>query len=342
MDFQSLQPKVAIVVLNYKTPALLERFLPSVLSTTYKNAEVIVADNASPDHSVAFMKENFPDVRLIEMEVNTGYAGGYNECLKEVEADYYVLLNSDVEVDAGWIEPMVDLATRDPKIAAIQPKLRDAKKKSHFEYAGANGGFLDRYGYPFCRGRIFGELEEDMGQYDDPREIFWACGAALFIKADLFHEMNGFDLHFFAHMEEIDLCWRLKNRGYEIWSQPRSVVYHVGGGTLEEGSQMKYYLNFRNNLALITKNHPSPFVLVVIFFRLILDGLSGLKFLAEGRASMIFQIIKAHWHYFLKMPHWFKERRRLKKAANSKAVLYPKSIVFQHYLFKKKKFSDLI
>ncbi|HOI32471.1 MAG TPA: glycosyltransferase family 2 protein, partial [Bacteroidales bacterium] len=225
-------PETAVVILNYNGKKFLERYLPIVLRHSLEDATVVVADNASTDDSVAFLKENFPQVRLIQNFRNVGFSTGYNLALKKIKADYYVLLNSDIEVTANWIAPIVKLMESDPKIAACQPKIRAIHQKDHFEYAGAGGGFIDKFGYPFCRGRVFQHLEEDLGQYDDPVEVFWASGACMFVSAELFHQFDGLDDSFFAHMEEIDFCWRLKNNGYKIMYSPQSVVYHVGGGTL--------------------------------------------------------------------------------------------------------------
>ena len=277
-----LQPKVAIVILNYNTRSLLERFLPSVLATNYGNKEVWVVDNASHDDSVQFVKDNFDEVKVLTTDTNLGYAGGYNWALTQIDADYYVLLNSDVRVTPNWINPLVDIVLRNPSIGAVQPKILDAKNTEMFEYAGASGGFLDKWGYAFCRGRIFESLEKDEGQYDDEQEVFWATGACLFVNAKMFHEVGGLDDEFFAHMEEIDLCWRLKLKGKKVFVNPQSVVYHVGGGTLSEGSKMKYYLNFRNNLVLLTKNDQSSFWFIKLFWRMILDGISAVKFVVDG------------------------------------------------------------
>jgi GT2 family glycosyltransferase len=336
-----LQPKVAIVILNYNTRALLERFLPSVIETNYGNKEIWVVDNASNDDSVQFVYENFEDVKLLKTDENLGYAGGYNWALKQIDAAYYVLLNSDVRVTPNWINPLIDLALRDKETAAIQPKILDAKNTSMFEYAGAAGGFLDKWGYAFCRGRIFESLEEDLGQYDDEREVFWATGACLFVNSKMFHEVGGLDDEFFAHMEEIDLCWRLKLRGKKIYVNPQSVVYHVGGGTLSEGSKMKYYLNFRNNLVLISKNDQSVFWFLKLFWRMILDGVSGVKFVLDGNPTLFFEVIKAHVAFWKSFRKTLKKRNLIQGASTHQVKLYPQSIVWQHFAKKVKKFSDL-
>lgn len=336
-----LQPKVAIVILNYNTRPFLERFLPSVLATEYSNKEVWVVDNASSDDSAQFVYENFEEVKFLKTDKNLGYAGGYNWALKQIKADYYVLLNSDVRVSPNWINPLMDLMLRDPSIAAIQPKILDAKNTEMFEYAGASGGYLDKWGYVFCRGRIFGSLEEDKGQYDDEHEVFWATGACFFVNAQLFHEVGGLDEEFFAHMEEIDLCWRLKLKGKKIYVNPQSVVYHIGGGTLAEGSKLKYYLNFRNNLVLITKNDQSSLWFLKLLWRMILDGMSAVKFVIDGNPTIFFEVIKAHFSFWKSFRTTLKKRKKVQRESTHKTTLYPKSIVWQHFAKKVNKFSDL-
>ena len=338
---KSLQPKVAIVILNYNTRALLERFLPSVLATDYSNKEVWVVDNQSSDDSAKFVYEHFNEVKLLETGANLGYAGGYNWALDRIEADYYVLLNSDVRVPANWLSPLVELAISDIRIGAIQPKIKDAVQTEMFEYAGASGGFLDKWGYPFCRGRIFDNLEKDSGQYDEVLDVFWATGACMFVKAEAYHKSGGLDTDFFAHMEEIDLCWRMHKMGYGVKVQPRSEVYHIGGGTLEEGSDRKYFLNFRNNLTLIAKNHPSRFWIFILLWRMVLDGVSAVKFVLEGKASVFVTIIKAHFAFWGNLGSTLKKRRQVSQLGGNKAKLYGKSIVWQCFVKGKKVFSDL-
>ena len=247
-------PSVAIVILNFNGRNYLEKFLPSVIASTYPNKRIIVADNASSDDSIAFIQNNFPSVEIIALDKNYGFAGGYNEALSKIESDYYILLNSDVEVTPGWIEDMITLMEADKNIAACQPKILSFYNKNYFEHAGACGGWIDALGYAFARGRIFDICEEDKGQYNTNQKVFWATGAALCIRAKCFHEMGGFDAHLFAHMEEIDLCWRLQRKGYAVYCCPSSVVYHVGGGTLPKTNSRKTYLNFRNNLIILFKN----------------------------------------------------------------------------------------
>ncbi len=302
-------------------------------------AEIIVADNASTDGSVAFMKDRFPQVRLLENRENLGFAGGYNWALSQLKAEFYVLLNSDMEVTPGWLSPLLELMRSDKQIAACQPKIRSVFQRGHFEYAGASGGFIDRWGYPCCRGRIFETVEKDEGQYDDAREVFWATGACMVVRAETYHKLGGLDAAFFAHMEEIDFCWRAKNEGYKIMVQPRSVVYHVGGGTLPKNSPRKTYLNFRNNFMLLYKNLPDNRLWKVLAARLLLDGLAGLKFLAEGHWKDMLAIIRAHFFIY---GHWGtlrKKRKELKQGAVS--MVYEKSLVIQYFFHKKKYFSQL-
>jgi GT2 family glycosyltransferase len=244
-------PRVAVVILNWNGINYLKQFLPSVCASTYPNLEIIIGDNASTDESVVYVRDNYPQVKIIINDQNYGFAGGYNKILTQLDHDYFILLNSDVEVEPNWIEPVISLMESDSKIAAAQPKILSQANKHSFEYAGAAGGFIDDFGYPFCRGRLFDTLELDKGQYNESSEVFWASGAAFFIKRPNWLEMNGLDDDFFAHMEEIDLCWRLKNEGYKIMYCADSQVYHVGGGTLQAESPFKTYLNFRNNLVLL-------------------------------------------------------------------------------------------
>ncbi|MEO8759865.1 MAG: glycosyltransferase family 2 protein, partial [Bacteroidia bacterium] len=264
-------PKIAVVILNFNGKKLLQKFLPSVIDNS-KLATIYVADNASTDDSISFLKTDFPQVKIIELIQNYGFAKGYNEALKRVDADYFILVNSDVEVTPNWIEPIINLMETDKAIAAAQPKIVSYNTKDEFEYAGACGGFIDKYGYPFCRGRIFDTIEKDTNQYNNPIEIFWATGACMFVRAQVFNELKGFDGFYFAHMEEIDLCWRIKNTGHKIMVVPGSVVYHVGGGTLNKLSPQKTFLNFRNSLLSLTKNNTSGNLFFKILVRLNLDG----------------------------------------------------------------------
>lgn len=333
-------PKVSIVILNYNTRYFLEKFLPGVLATDYENFEVVLADNASVDGSVEYVKNNFPSVSIITLTENYGFAGGYNRALAQIEADYFVLLNSDVQVPENWLKPLVALAESNSNIAAVQPKLLDYKDKTKFEYAGGSGGFIDKYGYPFCRGRWFNYLETDQQQYNDAREIFWATGACFLIKSDCWKEMGGLDEDFFAHMEEIDLCWRLKNRGYKIMVCPQSEVYHVGGGTLPVGNPRKTYLNFRNGLFLLCKNLHGSVLWKTLFIRFILDGLAGIKFLTEFKFKEIGAILKAHITFYSKMRYWLNKRKQVPVQSKNLTGMYQKSMVFDFYLRGKRKFSE--
>jgi GT2 family glycosyltransferase len=330
--------KTAVVILNFNGKAFLELFLPSVI-THSKNAEVFVADNASTDDSLDFLKNSFPEVNVIRLPKNYGFAGGYNEALKQIDATYFVLLNSDVEVTENWLESVIEKLDNDPSIAAAQPKILDYKNKNDFEYAGASGGFLDFLLYPFCRGRIFYSCEEDTGQYDQEMEIFWATGACLFIRADIYKSFGGFDARFFAHMEEVDLCWRIKNEGHKVYCFPQSVVYHVGGGTLQKSNPYKTFLNYRNNLAMIFKNVPGRVLFPIIFFRLILDGISSLRYLKEGTVKDIWAVIKAHFAFYAMIPYLMKNRSVRFLAYEE---LFPKSIIWLYFYKKIRKFSELI
>ncbi|MBU6324994.1 MAG: glycosyltransferase family 2 protein [Bacteroidetes bacterium] len=334
-----MSARVAVVILNFNTARLLEQFLPRVLQTDYPNFEVVVADNASSDDSVNLCNELFPQVRLIEIEENLGYAGGYNHALKQVHSDYYVLLNSDVEVPANWLTPLVNMAENDARIAAAQPVILDYYKKTHFEYAGAAGGWIDRYGYPFCRGRVFHVLEEQQGQYANDSDIFWASGAAMFVRARDFHDVGGFDAHFFAHMEEIDLCWRLQLAGKRIVHCPDSAVYHMGGGTLSHQSAYKTYLNFRNGLLLLEKNLPEAQRSGIIFRRLLLDGIAAVKFFMGGKFSHAWSIWKAH-RYFHKNRKRFRPERPIE--LQPLTGYYKGSIVWDFYARGRRYFNAIV
>jgi len=331
--------RTAVVILNWNGRKYLEQFLPPLIQFSNADAEIIVADNASKDDSISFLETNFPSVRIIRNSTNEGFARGYNLALKQVDADYYILLNSDIEVTSGWIQPVISLMEKDPLIAACQPKIRSWSERSKFEYAGAAGGFIDKYGYPFCRGRLFQTLEEDLGQYDDVAEIFWATGACMFIRADVFHKAGGLDEDFFAHMEEIDLCWRLKNLGYKIMYCPESVVYHIGGGTLPKISWRKTYLNFRNNFYLLYKNLPDNMVREVFLKRLFLDAIAALKFLVTAGFKDFWAIYKAHTSFYSTLSKTKAKRKLLQHAPFH--LVYKKNLVFEYFLRGKKKFSDL-
>ncbi|MFC5284809.1 glycosyltransferase family 2 protein [Pedobacter alpinus] len=334
-------PSVAVVILNWNGKSFLEQFLPSVFNTLYPNLQIIVGDNNSTDDSIAFLQENFPLVKVIKNQENYGFAGGYNKVLAQVEADYFVLLNSDVEVSNVWIKPVIDLMESDPLIAIAQPKVKSAINRDEFEYAGAAGGYLDTLMYPFCRGRIFDSLEKDNNQYNYNSEIFWASGCALFIKAAVWKRVNGLDENFFAHMEEIDLCWRVKNLGYKIMYCSNSTVYHVGGGTLNVESPFKTYLNFRNNYYLIKKNLPPAKAYLVITLRFWLDFLALIKFVFAGKFKNAAAISKAHRNVIIDFYKGkVKYNTDISKNPN-KVGLYSKSVVWDYFVLKNKTFKNL-
>lgn len=333
---------IAIVILNWNGRKYLEQFLPSVLSSVNSNTSIIVADNGSTDDSISFLETKYPDIRIIRFTQNHGFAKGYNEALKQVEAKYYVILNSDVEVQPGWLQPMHTLLESDATIAACQPKILSFNNKKIFEYAGAAGGWLDKYGYPFAKGRIFDVCEEDKGQYDQSEPIFWASGAALFIRSSVFHETNGFDEYFFAHQEEIDLCWRIQLAGYKIYSCPSSVVYHVGGGTLPRGNSLKTYLNFRNNRIMMSKNLPLRKKLWIMPVRSFLDSISAWKGLLSGDGGYFIAILRAQFAF---IKWWLFYRKQSVFPENKKGNLsgyLQKNIVWQHFAKKKNLFSEIV
>ncbi len=369
----------AVVILNYNTRRHLEQFLPSVVANS-AGARIIVADNGSPDDSMEFLRNHYPEVELIDLQQNWGFAEGYNRALQQVKAEIYVILNSDVEVAPGWLEPVLEAMKNDPKIAVAQPKIlawegggRHSFPKAFgiirhsptnhqspitnlpisqspkFEYAGAAAGWIDRLGYPFCRGRIFSQREEDQGQYDDPQECFWAAGAAFFIRADLYHAFGGFDGDYFAHNEEIDLCWRLKRAGYGVWCIPQSVVWHLGGGTLEYENPRKVFLNFRNSLYSLLKNEAWGKLLWLIPARVLLDGLAGARFAVKGQYRAIWAIVRAHFSFYNNFGNTLRKRRAVRQVIekqkigpkNSKGI-YPGSIIVAHYLRRVKVFSKLM
>jgi GT2 family glycosyltransferase len=325
--------KIAVVILNWNGTKLLEQFLPSIVKYSTE-ADIYVADNASTDDSVAFVKTNFPTIQIIKNESNFGYAQGYNEALQRVDAEIYALVNSDIEVTENWLKPIIETFENEPKTAIIQPKILDYKRKEYFEYAGAAGGFLDKYGYPYCRGRVFQTLEKDHGQYDDNREIFWASGACFFIRSSVYNELKGFDDDFFAHQEEIDLCWRAFNKGNCIKYNGQSVVYHVGGATLQQGNPKKTFLNFRNSLLILLKNLPKKQLIPVIFIRFILDGIAGIHFLFKGKFEHFLAIIKAHFSFYSLVNVHYKKRGQVQSEKYYKI----KSIVFQYFISNGKVF----
>jgi GT2 family glycosyltransferase len=327
--------KVAIVILNWNGAKLLQQFLPSVLRYS-PEATIFVADNASNDDSIDVLKSAFPSIHIIQNQENYGFAKGYNEALKNLNFDIYALVNSDIEVTENWLQPILKKFKNESKTAIIQPKILDFKNKEYFEYAGAAGGYIDQYGYPFCRGRIFDTIEKDQQQYDEETEIFWASGACFFIRSEVYHALQGFDDDFFAHQEEIDLCWRAINRGFHIQYTPKSTVYHVGGATLQHGNPQKTYLNFRNSLLMLVKNLPKSRLVSVIFLRLCLDGLAGIQFLLEGKPKHTLAIVQAHFAFYAMLPRFYKKRE------SNQIVTYfkTKSIVYFYYIKKQTIFAE--
>ncbi|GAB2765381.1 glycosyltransferase family 2 protein [Rhabdobacter roseus] len=333
-------PHVAIVILNYNGRKYLEQFLPAVLTHSAGHS-VWVADNASTDDSLPWLHAHFPEVPTLRLTQNKGYAGGYNEALRAIPADYYVLLNSDVEITPGWVEPVVALLEADRRIAACQPKVLAYHQRTHFEYAGAAGGYLDYLGYPFCRGRIFDTCEQDLGQYNDVRSVFWATGACLFVRASAFQEVGGFDERFFAHMEEIDLCWRWQRAGLRIMYCGQSTVYHVGGGTLHKSNPRKTFLNYRNNLLMLYKNLPARRRWATLLARLVLDGLSSVRFMMAGAWPDVLAILKAHSAFYGLVGALHKEEKARPKAGPSSVALYPRSVVWEYFGKGRKTFPKL-
>ena len=335
-------PRVAIVILNWNGQHFLKEYLPSLLAHTPPElAKIIVADNASSDDSVAFLKRNYPSVGLIVLERNFGFAEGYNKALAQVEAENYLLLNTDIEVKNPWLELLLNELDEHPDVAACMPVIRSLKEPNKFEYAGAAGGYIDKYGYPFCRGRIWNVCETDEGQYNSRREVFWATGACLLIRANLFHKVGRFDPDFFAHMEEIDLCWRLKQQGYKISVIPSSQVYHLGGGTLKNSSPFKLYLNFRNNRYLLYKNLSDNQLKKTLRVRYVLDFAAFMKFVLFGQLAYARALWKADREFWKNLPVLKEKRKKLAPSKEFPETTYPKSVLFQYFLRRKKKFLDL-
>jgi len=324
--------KIAIVILNWNGQKLLEQFLPSVVSYS-KEATIYVADNASTDNSISFVKDNYPGITIIQNKKNGGYAKGYNDALQYITADIYCLLNSDIEVTENWLLPIIEAFKLNTNIAAIQPKILDYKDKTKFEYAGAGGGFIDKYGYPYCRGRIFDTIETDTNQYNNTIDIFWASGACLFVRSDVFFDAGGFDEAYFAHQEEIDLCWRIQNASYQIKYIGASTVYHVGGATLTTQNPKKTFLNFRNSLFNLLKNTPKNKGFGLIFTRLCLDGLAGVKYIFDLKPLHTLAIIKAHFSFYIHFSRMLKKRE---KTAKKNKYFQTKSIVWDYYISNKK------
>jgi GT2 family glycosyltransferase len=336
-------PSVAVVIIHWNKKALLEQFLPSVVASTYPNLKIVIADNASTDDSISYVKSFFPGVETLILDQNYGYAGGYNHALKQIDADYYVLLNNDVEVPKNWIEPIIEEMQKDEKIAAAQPKILQYKQKDYFEYAGAAGGYIDYLGYVFCRGRLFESMEKDEGQYNNNVPIFWASGACLFIRSKAFHQIGGFDEHFFAHMEEVDLCWRLHLADYQVWYFGSSHVYHLGGSTLQQGNPKKTYLNFRNSLQMLLKNSEVKTLLWLIPVRSTLDLLSSIYFLMNANTKDSAAVHKAHADFFFKFGKWWKKRNSVLKVKPGHHLngVYKESVILEHFVKKKHAFSKL-
>lgn len=327
--------KIAVVILNWNGVQLLEQFIPSVVEYS-PEATIYLADNASTDDSISFVMANFPSVKIVKNDSNSGFAGGYNEALKHIDADVYALVNSDIEVTKNWLQPIIKAFENESQTAIIQPKILDFKSKEYFEYAGAAGGFIDKYGYPYCRGRIFDTLEKDNGQYNDNCEIFWASGACFFIRSSVYNELKGFDADFFAHQEEIDLCWRAFNKGHQIKFISESLVFHVGGATLQQGNPKKTYLNFRNSLLMLTKNLPKDKLYWVLFCRMVLDAAAGIQFISQGKFKHFLAILKAHGSFYRLFLANYKKRDKFQseKYYNQKSIVYlyfvKKVQIFKH------------
>lgn len=334
-------PLVSVVILNYNGKEWLKKFLPYCMQTTYPNVQWIVADNASSDKSVEYVKTHFPSIEIVQFEVNKGFAKGNNDAILYCKGEYVVLLNSDVEVTPNWLEPLVQRLHNNSDIAAVQPKVLSYYERTYFEYAGASGGFLDKYGVPFCRGRIFQHCEEDKSQYDEAIRVFWATGACMLFRKDIWDSIGGLDDDFFAHMEEIDWCWKAQLAGYQVWCEPKSVVYHVGGGTLAMENPQKTYLNFRNSLFMLYKNLPSHKLWSTLFKRLLLDGLAGIFYLFKGKLKHIWAIVKAHWYFFTKVRRYRKKRHFVQSIAKNEVKLFSKSIIVEHFVKRKKTFQEM-
>lgn len=327
--------KIAVVILNWNGKKLLEQFLPSIVKHS-KEAIIYMADNASTDDSISFVEDNYPNVHIIKNTENGGYAKGYNDALKNLKEPIFCLLNNDVEVTDNWLEPIIKIFTNEPNTGIIQPKILDYKRRDHFEYAGAAGGFIDKFGYPYCRGRIFDSIEKDLGQYNDITEIFWASGACLFIRNNVYKALNGLDESFFAHMEEIDLCWRAKNSGFHVKYVGKSEVFHLGGATLNSLNPQKTYLNFRNSLYTLTKNANGN-LFFLVFIRLILDGVAGLKFLSDFKFKHFLAIIRAHFSYYKHLETLLNQR---KTYLNREKYYYKTSIVLYYYVYKNRVYKN--
>lgn len=334
--------RTLVVILNWNGRRHLQTFLPSVVRNTPPQVGIVVADNGSDDDSVEVLRRDFPTVEIVQLDRNYGFAEGYDRAIDRLDADYYILLNSDVETPEGWCEPLIAALDADPTLGAVQPKLRAWAQRDRFEYAGACGGFLDRFGYPFCRGRILSEVERDEGQYDTFRHCFWASGACMACRRELFTELGGFDASFFAHMEEIDLCWRAQLAGFRIAVEPASVVYHLGGGTLPVGSPRKTYLNYRNNLSMLYKNLPGSRLWWTLPARMVLDGLSAVAYLLTGKGALFTSVWRAHMDFYRRLP----DLRRKRRAIWRRAVAAPEGIygglMLWRYFTGRRKFGTMM
>ncbi|MGD9976883.1 MAG: glycosyltransferase family 2 protein [Bacteroidales bacterium] len=338
-----MQFKVAVVILNWNGSRYLKRFLPGVISHSQNNGTgIFVADNGSTDDSLLLLETSFKEVNVITLTQNYGFAEGYNRALRQINSEYFVLLNSDVEVTEGWLTPLVAFMDSHPAAAACAPKIRDFSRTSYFEYAGAAGGYIDRFGYPFCRGRVLSSVEVDQNQYNGAMQVFWASGACMFVRSSAYSRTGGLDNRFFAHMEEIDLCWRFINNGYTVWSIPESKVFHVGGGTLPNNNPRKLYLNYRNSLFMLHKNLHSTELFLVLFVRILLDWLSALAYLAGFKFNYAGSVCKAHCHY-LKSITALNHCRHSSPFRKLREIpqVFPKSILFEFFVLKHKKFSQL-
>ncbi len=333
----------AVVILSYNGTKWHELFLPKIVEQASSGYDVILADNASTDDTLQYVQQNFPSVKTLQIAVNHGFANGYYEALKQIKAKYYILLSADFEVTDHWFPPLHAAMESDGKMAACQPKIRYWRDRECFEYAGAGGGFMDKYGYMFCRGRVFFDIEKDHGQYDDNIEVFWASGGCIMLRSELYHKLGGLDNDLYAHMEEIDLCWRFKNAGHKIGYIGNSLVYHVGGSVISYGSPQKLYYNFRNNLILLIKNEKRSRLMWLFPLRFILDGLAGMRLLFTGNVKHTFIIVKAHFHVYRDLGKWMKRRNENKKmiTVRNEEGIYERSIVWDYFLLKRKKFSDL-
>lgn len=338
----ALTKDTAVVILSYNSLKWLQLFLPKVVAES-ANYQVVVVDHASTDNTGDFIAQHFPAVTLLTLQENHGFSWGYAQALQQIEAKYFVLLSADFEVTENWFAPLYETMEAHPRLGAIQPKVRYYKEREKFEYAGACGGFMDNWGYMFCRGRIFDTLEEDQGQYDQPIEVFWASGGCFMVRAEAYKKVGGLDPDFFAHMEEIDVCWRLKNAGYSIGVVPQSTVFHVGGSVISYGSPQKTFYNFRNSLVLLLKNEESNKLVWLIPLRLILDGVAGLQFLAKGDFKNIWAIVRAHFSFYGSFPMWYKKRQAAKKLVSfrNKEGIYHRSIIVDYFIKKRKWFSQL-